>query len=405
MKKSIIPILLVLTLALGIGLRIHNLDNVRGRSPDEQVHTYQANIVLQNGPILGVRKLVDEYNKDEKQWLFPKPIRVGYVWPLAALMKITGQKDVTVGSYLSCFFSILSLVILVILALRFFNRYVALYALLFMSVSSIPLAISRRTWSDAMLEFLGILLIYFSCEIIRSSKWRWLWYLPFVAIGSYAALVKESGAVFYGLCVIWIIWALFIKDKSVVQGLILAGTSMVGAALSVAVTLYVSGGLTSALDVMKHFSEALPGNTYAALYQTGPWHQFVGGFLIVSPLTSCLCLIALVRIKENRDILFGIVFFMTALIILTLAAPLSQNMRYVSPAFGIFYLLGGVGLWRILAYTKERADMFTFSFIAVVLAGVLSLGAIRDYQGFRRIFIRTGIVDTSIKLLRDNSRL
>ena len=406
MKKSIIPILLLLTLALGTLLRIHNLGNVPGRSPDESVHTYQANTILREGSIMGTRKLVREYNGDSRQWMYPKPIRIGYLWPLAGIMKITGRNDVALGANLSSFFSILSLVIVMTLGLRFFNKWVALYALLFMSVSPIALAISRRTWSDAMLECLGLLLVYLSCEIIRKPN-KVILYLPFTVVGACAALVKESGALFYALCAIWILCVLLVKEKAISKGVLLIAASIVGAGASVACTAYVSGGLPNALEAMRHFSEALPGNTYAVEYQTGPWYRFVGGFWIISPLSAILCLVGIAGAKPGfakPGFAYGIAGFMTAVIVMTIIAPLSQNMRYISPLFGAFYLLGGLGFWNIVSRAKAKLSNFYFSVAMGWLVILVILAAVSDYGNFKKIFVKTGIVDTSIGLLYLHAR-
>lgn len=402
-RKYVVVGCFIILFVAGALLRLYHLGDVESRSPDEKVHTSQAQVILDEGAVMGVRNLVKKYNANPEEWVYPKPIRVGFLWPVAALMKITGSRDVSVGAYISCFFSILSLGVIILIGVRFFNKWAALFALLFMSVSPLSLAISRRTWSDAIIGFFGMALIFMACEIIRGKKRSW--YIPFAIVGGYSMMIKESGAVFFALPALWILWTLIAKEKSYKDAMIFALISSVGAALAVLLTFYASGGPAEVIDVMTNFKSALPGNTYAARYQTGPLYEFAGGFWILSPLASILFISgAVFGRKEKRGIVHGLLFFTlmaTASVIIT---PLSQNFRYISPVFGCFYLVAGWGAWNILALSGKRLKNFSFYIATGCVVAVLIAGAIRDYRGFQRIFLKAGIPDTSVKLIRDNAR-
>jgi hypothetical protein len=407
-KRIFFPLAFTVIFIAGVLLRIYNLTDVPARSPDEGVHTVQASVIMEEGPIQGTRVLVRRYNAIEEEWLYPKPIRIGYMWPLSFLMKAFKRTDIAAGAYLSCIFSIASLGIVVLFGMRFFNRWIALYALTFMSFSSIPLAIARRTWSDAMLGFLGLLLTYFSCEIIR-SKGKLTWFLPFVITGSYSLTVKESGALFYAFCVAWILWVLCIKEKTYIKGIVLLALVGAGVGASVLLTLYSCGGLGQAMEVMKHFNEAIPSNTYSIEYMSGPWHQFIGAFWIISPVNASLWVFAFGSLlfsekSSNKDINSGIIGLTIALIAATLLSPNVQNMRYLSPIFGAFYLIGGLGLWQAMLAIRKNLNSFYFSLVSTCIGIALLAGAIGDYQTYRKIFLRTGIVDASIRLIREGAR-
>ena len=275
-KKTIVFILLLIVFMLGAFLRVHNLYNVDNRSPDERVYTNQATIITAQG--WGVAKqLVREHGANKMLWLYPPPTRIGYLYLLSGLMKTLKSTDVLVGSYISCAFSILGLGLIVLMGLRFFNLPITLYALLFMSVSPVDLAVARRTWQDAMVGCMGLLLIYLCCEIARSPR-RIIWYPIFVIMGSYFMLVKESGAVIYGLCIIWIMWILLIKKKKFLEGLGFVALNALGAGLSIYALSCAIGGLPAAAEVLRHLKEGIPSNAYALEYQTGPWHIFIASF-------------------------------------------------------------------------------------------------------------------------------
>lgn len=168
--KKLIYLSIIILIAIGIFLRLSNLYKVTSRSSDEKMYTYHAKVIAREGPIAGTRVLVQEFNKNPEFWIYPTPVRIGYNWLLAAIMKVSKSDDVMLGSYVSFTASVLSLILAAIIGLRFFNPTVTLFAILFMSVSTPELAIARRTWQDAFFGFLGLLTIYYSLEIARNPK-------------------------------------------------------------------------------------------------------------------------------------------------------------------------------------------------------------------------------------------
>src|SRR5262245_42324530 len=100
-----------LLLVLGSWIRVRNLDVSPGRSPDESNYTAQANRLLREGQA-GLRGIADEYLREPAARLAGPPTRAGYLWALAATMKLTGRTDETAGALLSCVASIGSLLLL-----------------------------------------------------------------------------------------------------------------------------------------------------------------------------------------------------------------------------------------------------------------------------------------------------
>ncbi len=412
-EKIILFALFLSVLSIGINLRIINLNNVERRSPDEGIYTYQANTVAKLGAGEGVKTLIKDYNSDKKLWIYPPPSRVGYIWFLSGVMKLTGRMDEKAGSYISCAFSILSLILLIIIGLRFFNPWVALGGLLLMSVSPMDLAISRRSWQDAMFGCIGLALIYLASEIGRNTK-KILWVLPFVALGSYAVLIKEPGIIIYGLCMIWLCWVLFVREKLFLNGSILIIGGVLGSGISALLLVHAAGGLTPVLEVIRHVKEAMPTNTYAIEYQSGPWYQFLHGFWIMSPASVLLCVLGITGIVmpsgrlypdiDRRREAIGILLISTVFFLIAIATPYCQNLRYVSVLYVPFYLLGGLGLWYAAMALKSLLRDFPFYVIIVSLALLLIVASISDYANFKKIFIRTGILDVSIRMVRECAR-
>ncbi len=405
MKKIFIFSLFFCVLVLGITLRLVNLANVSGRSPDEAMYTYQAEVIAHHG-LAGVKDLVKEYNANENMWLYPNPVRVGYYGFLGALMKLTENHDVTVGAYTACFFSVISLILLIVLGLRFFNKWITLYGLLFLSVSGMDLAIARRAWQDSMFAAIGLCLVYLASEITRSSR-KIIWYIPFILLGTWSFLIKETGLVVYGLCMLWILWVLVVKEKAFLRAIILVGLASLCAVVSLVFLARVTGGFSAIIEVLTHLKETMPINRYAMEYQSGPWYEFLEGFWIISPVNSFLFLVGIAatiagRVK-NRALMIGFISF-TIIFVAMAIMPCCQNLRYVSVIFAPFYLVGGAGFWYVISYIRSVSKEFSFSVIVGCIGVVLIIAAMSDYYKFQKIIIRPDILDVSIRLVREFSK-
>lgn len=404
-EKAITIFLLCALLLTGIVLRFRDLD-VKGRSPDEGVYTSQAIIVAKEG-IEGTRRLIGEYNADKKLWIYPPPIRIGYTYLLAAIMKAANIFDERAGTYLSTLCSIGALSMLVLLGLRFFNRWVTVAALGLMSVSPMDLAIARRSWQDSVLAFAGLLLIY-CCSELTVNPGRKAWYIPFWLIGSWCILIKESGIIVYGLCVIWLFTVAAFRERFLIKSALLVVFTLLGIGISVLILGHVAGGIPRVLEVLRNVKDAMPTNTYAIDYQTGPWYRILEGFWILAPASFVLFIIGIAGVfsgdrRAGQNIIAkGLIFIIFSFLFITIVTPYMQNMRYLSVTFVPFYLICGVGVWYLASLAKNVFKRGVFYATIAVTALALIFVSIGDYQKFRKIFIKRGIRDTSIRLLRES---
>ena len=81
------PCLFVVVTVTAITLRLSNRE-VASRSPDEEVYMHYATRVADSG-IEGGRALVQLYNRDIRLWIYPPPTRLGYIYLVAAVMKLS----------------------------------------------------------------------------------------------------------------------------------------------------------------------------------------------------------------------------------------------------------------------------------------------------------------------------
>ena len=413
---SILSLALFTVFVTGVSLRLVNF-HISRRSPDELIYTSQARIIAKNG-IQGTKELVVAYLKESRLWIYPPPTRIGYLIPLSAFMRITNDTNESAGAKLSFFFNLIAMGLLVIFGLKFFTPGGTLYALLFLSVSPMDIAIARRAWQDALLGCIGFFLIYICCEIMARANNRKRWYLLFVALGSWCILIKESGSIIYGLCALWVLWFLFYKERNFVSGSLLILGIVIGSFFSVALLAYACGGVNAIFAVLRHVKEAMPTNIYALEYQTGAWYNLLQGFWILTPFNALFCPLGMATLlhdtlrpnsKERADnkrryAFVGLVFFSVSFVCIASLAPYCQSLRYVSVLYIPFYLISGYGFQKICYYLQPLLRSRLFYFVLTVLVIIVLGEAFFDYMNFTYFFNKQNLCDISIGLLKEASR-
>jgi len=417
LRKAAPAVAIACVLLAGITLRHNNLRTVQSRSPDEQIYTYQGVTVLREGAN-AIRSLIKEYNVKKEMWLYPPPVRISYTYLLVAVMKAAGATDEMPGSYISFVSSIAALMLLVVIGLRFFNAWITAYALLFLAVSPLDLAIARRAWQDSLLGLLGLLLIYCCCEITRNTK-NIAWYIVLVLTGSYCVLIKENGALMFAMCLAWVFLVLFFRDKAFLKGATLLFATAVAVAASVYCLVRLAGGLQPVIDAFKHTNEIKPLNRYINEYQNSPWYGVLQGFWLTSPVNAVLCAAGMAGFffapkspggapflsdAKARQAVMGIMLYTLAYLLVMILTPYCQNMRIVSLLYAPFYLVAGLGLWYIVSAAGKALGGYGLRAVAAVVIVAALWIAVSDYRNFERMFVMTGARDLSAKMVVECSR-
>ncbi|MCX6357511.1 MAG: hypothetical protein NT045_06530 [Candidatus Aureabacteria bacterium] len=411
------PFALAAVMLLAIALRLNNLAPVPFRSPDEWAHTSQAKVISRDG-VRGLPGLVAQFNAYRDFWIYPPPTRIGYTWPISILMRLTGRTGPELGASLSCACSILSLLLLILMGLRFFNPPITLIALLFMCASPLDLAIARRAWADSMLGLVNLACLYLSCEITRAPR-RTAPYILLVLSGSIAVFIKETGPLAFGLCAAWIAVILIVREHAGRRAALLILVSILGLAIAAGILTAVCGGISQVAAVLRNFKAARNFGNYGIEYQNGPYAQFLQLFWLTSPAAVVMGFVGIVALLLGGDrtispaaagesnfhlariwtVLFSVIF--TAIWMLT---PQGQNFRYLYVVMAALYFMAGFGVWLLLSWARARLAREPAR-ACLVLAVILLIGAaVRDYRCFTRVFRGDLILDLSVKVLRDNWR-
>lgn len=400
---------LIAAIGLGIFLRSQHMTDVRSRSPDERIYTNYA-ACLADGGLTCYRELFKSYNSERLQWDYPSPSRFGYVFLTAAVMEVTGVRNPRAGAAVSWLSSALSLILLATLGIRFLNRPAALLAVAFLACSFPELAMARRAWQDSLFGFLGLLLVYVTCEITRAPRRKSL-YIALFVVGTYSLLIKETAYVSLAVCGLWLAGVLLLREHSWKFFGVLLLTGVASLAATLGVWVIVAGGVAPAAEATVHQARALSGNIYAIRHLSGPWYQFFYLLWITGPLTAftalvgvALALLAHMPAVKNRLPMHGceamrIAALMT-LVFVALASfgPNLQYLRFISPADATYCLLAGMGFWCLIsiARTVVRPDLLV-TLLAVL---GLTLETIRNYHAFTQVVVGSGMQDLAASSIR-----
>ncbi len=405
-KNIVLFLAFTLILFIGVGLRIHNLSTVKFRHTDEYIYTYQAYNIATYGT-KGIQRLIAARINKPKHAFYPPPSRIGYTSLLSLMMKVTHNYSIGFGANLSCFFSILSLLLIIIFGLRFFNPWSTLISTLFLATSPIAIALARRTWQDAMTGFFGALLLYITCEIITNPRRRsWLFLL--VLLGGLGLLIKSSLVVFFAFCMIWILWDFVVLNKYYAKAIRLSLFAGLSILLFSLILINYMGGITNLIAVLTQWKNAMPTNLYVIRDQMGPWYHIFVGYWLLGQSNAILFAIAFMALpimrfishrpyveKTQYKILLGILLITVAFTLIAGIVPYSQNVRYISQIFLSFYLIAGFMLYLIFALLKKYLKIRWLVFVLLATVIVVAIG-IQEYNLFQKMFIQKRLVGTAV---------
>lgn len=400
--------LLVGVLCVGAVLRLLDVGNPV-RSPDEWNYARQARLIGNLGHA-AFPVMMAEFREDNG---LPPPTRAGFLYLLAGVMKASGRSDEMVGSWVSCLASIASLLLLARIGWRFFGPVVAVIALTFYASSALPLTTGHKGWQDATVELLTLGLMLIAAEIVSGAR-HWLWSLAFTLTGAACLTMKEVPAAVFGLLSVCVVWSLLHRQSGRRQLEIFLGLWVGSVAVTLGWLTYLLGNARSLLEYPRLTAVFLGGSEYSRVFESGTMLDLLHGFWIISPLALVCFPLGLVALAgpldglsgatDNRTIAIGFagvaLFFVGAAVI----TPHHLNFRYICPAFGPLYLVGGLGCWWVVAGIATRLRSVEQPYLLGGVALLVVVSAISDYTVFQRRFLAPGLKDLSIKMVLSNGR-
>jgi 4-amino-4-deoxy-L-arabinose transferase-like glycosyltransferase len=404
--QTIIFVLLVLS---GVTLRIINLAGVVNRSPDERTYIWESNEIAEHGHE-GLRSLVAQFQKDPSLFTWPSPVRVGYLWILSWMIRVSGHHDPYAGAILSCLASAGALFLVGVIGWRFFHPSVALAAILFYAVSPPVLAFSRRSWQESFVECLSLLLLFLALEAVRKDP-SWWWVVTIGVLAAFTLTIKEI-AMIHAALIFVLLGVMFIRQgRWRLLGLLIASatTSVILCSLWLS---YALGSFSTFLQFTWQNISVAGATAYAIGWQSGSFFNCLALLWESDPVIFTLGTLGIVlavrRTYQSNQLSECPAHFWCALVVLVFLAfplllPHHFNLRFLCPAFGPLSLLAGVSIQtisRILSRSlPEKEALWTKRFALAVLL----CAAFINYRSFQERFVRTDLQDLSFKMLQECS--
>jgi Dolichyl-phosphate-mannose-protein mannosyltransferase len=390
-----------LLVALGVALRVAHYQ-VEVYTPDEDAYVNFYGVpLLHDGPA-GVPALVRNYNSRPPLQQFPPPTRIGHLLPMVAIMRFCGDHELPTAALFSAFSS----VALLLLLWRFgamFDPWVAAIALLFAAVSPLDLAMSRRAWGDEALALCSAAMM-FACASFAARPERLRWAVIALALGVYAALIKESGFLLLAFAG-FVLTVVSVRARDVRSGIVMAVGAIAAVLLAVGILAGVCGGLTPVRTAFAAMQLASRTNEYVRAYQTGGIGYYAVGLALLQPLPMLLGFVAALgvalRLPHVRAMFArlggGAALTMLAWLVIAISVVAvfyaQKNLRFLSPIYPALDLLAGAlvvaSFHALTAKRDHRIRVIVFSLFACALVAAAAL----DHARFVDDFIARGIPD------------
>src|SRR5436190_1319355 len=138
-----LPFAALLTIASAIRLLINNVTTF---SPaDETVYLRYTQVLAGGG---GYARIIRMFIDDRGMWVFPNPLRWGYLGATTLFCSLTGKSTYRELATLSTIAGIAAVALTYWIGLRLFEPRTALFAAALMATSPLQLALGRRALSD-----------------------------------------------------------------------------------------------------------------------------------------------------------------------------------------------------------------------------------------------------------------
>jgi hypothetical protein len=388
---------------LGMLVRFSVL-TVTSRTPDETTYVAQAKAVMSHG-MAGARTVVRLFRADPAGWIFPAPTRIGYTYPLAAFMKLSGDTEAGAGSFLACLASIAALGLAILLGLRFVGAWPTVFGALFLAVFPPELAIARRCWSDALVGLACLSMLYLTLAVWAGSKSRWV-YALLPLIGSAAVLMKETSVLLYAPCLGAAVWAVARRAREVKRLALLLGGAAAGAALAAGLLAWLSDGLGATLQILANQARSNAANQYILEFGSGPPHRLLLALASLTPATTVLGIGGLAAVLSGARANLRHPGCAVLLAVLTtwalapyLLVPHWQNLRFASAAFAPFCLFAGFAVYQLFLAARVILPRGLLPGSAIIAVATMGLLLLNDYQRLAERFRQDGLPDLAVNLV------
>lgn len=360
---------------------------------DEGQYFRYADIVSKEG-LSQLPVLLQYYLSDTTEQLFPNPARIGHVLMTALWFKIFPNTYVSLAFFsLLCFVSLLA--VFLYFSTKFFGRQIGWLSTLVLSCSPLLMSSGRRVLQDSNLNLFWGLTVWLFLDFLIDK--RRLKFILFILVYSAAITIKESSLI---LLVFFICAFLLFKYKykQSISTSYLWGIIILPFIFSGALYVFLLGGCSNVVSLVQfmlrtHFPGVIT-NSYS-LYAMGPWYKYIIDYLILTPITTLLCIGYFLYVLFSRKFEWKIMYFMLYIVIvLTILGSMkySKIVRFIAPLDMAVSLFSVLALYELFRHKRKDYQVY------FVLGAVLGIFFI-NYQNFIELFCVKNIYDPISYLL------
>ena len=366
-----------------------SMKNIKFAAPvDEGYYLKYATHIAENG-VSGFPDLFKDYIQNNQNWLFPNPLRIGFITLSSIWLKLFGCSFLNLA-YLSLFSFLIFLTISFYFVKKYFGRKIGFLFLTLSAFSPLNMAMARRALMDSTANLFMACAIWLFLESLREKKAYKT--TLFVIIFAITILIKESSVL---LCPFFILFLLvrrwfFKKPIRIIDFLSITLLPFIPVG---AIYFLAAGGTSSIIATFKIIMNSPHFNEYAILYGSGPWFRYLIDFILLSPWT-CILAIGFILYyvtvsKWQEEVLYLILLFISLVLLFVF---LTKNVRY------LIILDMPIRLFSVLMLNELTQRLFKDKAYLIIIVIVIII-SIFDYSNFNYLFVRQGIYDPSSTLL------
>jgi len=383
-------------------MRVDDTRTVTLFSNDEANYARLTDIVLTQGSA-GLQAEAARFRAQPSPFDGPSPMRAGYLYAMAGLMRVTGWQGIRAIALGSALLDAVSLGLVGVLAWTRMGPGRALAAMLLYSVSPPVLAMARRAWQEPLVVCLGLLVMLTGLKCVETRGRGWA--VTMGALAGFTFTIKETA--FIEACLLVVLAGVALARQREWTTLSWLGASFLVALGAAWLWLgQLLGGVAQVMYFLTANVRIAAQTPYAVKYQSGTAMDWLTMVWRGDPFLTLLAGLGVVAAtaawrlgrQPGRLVVWSIAIAAMFLVLPVLSAN-RLNLRFAGPALAAMCWLGAEALFagdRLLrrSLTPRGATIAPLS-MAIYL-GVIAVAGVAQ---FRTTFEARAMVDLSSGLV------
>jgi len=387
---------LILLISISVFFIIKSLANIIfANQADEGYYLYYAKSISDNG-ITHFPDLFKFYLGDKANWVYPSPLRIGFITISSLFAKIFGNSFISL-SLLSLFSFVVFLIVNFHFIKKYFSEKIALLSVALLAFSPINMAMARRALMDSTANLFICLAVWLFLDSLKED--RLLKKILFVLAYSAAILIRENSALLsiFFLAYILIRSSIIRENKARIADILT--TTFIPFIIVGIAYIVAAGGVSQVANTARIILNSPKTNLYAINFGSGPWFRYLIDFMLLSPWVLILFIgfifYYIMKDKGQEEVNYLLFFFLSSIIIFSF---FTKNIRY------LIFLDMPLRLSAILMLNELTKRIFKDRFFVALFIIVL-LVSLSDYRSFDYLFVKNGIYDPVSCWLLQASRI